>query len=120
MIVYILFTLVYCHVFEGSLPKIDVNFEEDPIQIWYPVLFKHKSAFHFYQVQDNFVAKLKQILTQREPNKLTEAIVSFLQGNGLHMFEYRCTCIVFFRFESKAFLLICFVYDRFFVAKVCK
>jgi hypothetical protein len=44
---YLVLVITYCNVFEGLPSKGNVDVENDPAQLWYPVLWKHKAPFHF-------------------------------------------------------------------------
>jgi hypothetical protein len=117
---YLVFSLVYCNTFEGMPPRGNVNFNEDPTQFWYPMLWRHKAPFHFYEIQDSFVREFRCMLTGMEPDKLTEAVVNFLVGKGVYIFEEKFTYIRLFGFEGKPFLLPCFVCDIFFIYELCR
>jgi hypothetical protein len=67
---YLVLALVYCNMFEGMPPRGNVDFNEDPTQFWYPILWKHKAPFHFYQIQDSFVRECRSMLTRMEPARV--------------------------------------------------
>jgi hypothetical protein len=74
-------------MFEGMPPRGNVDFNEDPAQLWYPILWKHKAPFHFYQIQDSFVRECRSMLIGMEPVRLIEVTIGFLVGKGVCIFE---------------------------------
>ena len=68
---YLVLALAHCNKFEGMPPKGSVNFEQDPIQFWYPPIWKHKAPFLFYQIHDSFVKECRAMLIGTEPTRFT-------------------------------------------------
>jgi hypothetical protein len=107
-------------MFEGMPIRGNVDFNENPTQFWYLVLWKHKAPFHFYQSQDYFVRECRSMLIRIEPARLTEESIGFLVGKGVCIFEEKFTYIRIFVFEGKRFLIAHFVCDRFFFYELCR
>jgi hypothetical protein len=71
MTTYLVFSIVYCNVFEVLPLKGNVDTDNIPILFWYPVLWKHKAPFHFYIIHDRFLKEFKHVLTREEPKRIT-------------------------------------------------
>ena len=57
---YLIFILTYCHVFKGLPLSKKANCKIDPIQMWYPTLWKKKYAYNFYEVHNAFISSFKR------------------------------------------------------------
>jgi hypothetical protein len=59
---YFVFVIVYCHIF-GEFPKtINVDFKKELASIGYQVLWRHKSPYNFYAVQNGFLSSFKKMI----------------------------------------------------------
>jgi hypothetical protein len=117
---YLVLVVAYCNVFEGLPSRGNVDVENDPAQLWYHVLWKHKAPFHFVLVQDKFVKEFQYILTGTLPTRVSQEALDFLKGKGICVYKEKSTYIRLYGFEGRPFLLPNFVSDRYFVVEVCR
>ena len=54
----------------------------DPIQLWYPTLWMHKTLFFIYQFYDSFLRGCREISIRAAPAPVTKEAKDFLSGNG--------------------------------------
>lgn len=87
MLSYLVYAIVYNYVFEELPPKKDVDIVEESIQLWYPMLWKHKASFHVYQIHDSFLGRCRALLTRATLEKNTQNAKAFLERKGLFYFE---------------------------------
>jgi hypothetical protein len=78
-----------------------VNIHNEPVQFWYPVLYKHKASFNFCIVQDKFVREFKHILVGAEPKRITQEAEDFLKEKGICIQEQSHTYIRLYGLSRK-------------------
>jgi hypothetical protein len=71
MVTYLVFTIVFCNFFDSLPVKESVNIDNEPVQFWYPMLYKHKALFIFFIFQDKFVREFRHILVGADPKRIT-------------------------------------------------
>jgi hypothetical protein len=120
MTTYLVFAIVYYNAFEGLPLKGNVDTDKKPIQFWYPVLWRHKTPFHFYIIQEIFLREFKHVLNGLEPKRITWEVEEFLKGKGICIKEKNHTYIWLYGCQERPLMLLIFVYDRYFVAGVCR
>jgi hypothetical protein len=80
---YLIFTIAYCHIFEDLPRARSVDFGKDPVQFWYPTLWKQKAPYNFYEVQNAFLSTFKKLVYGPTTSRLSIEVVSFLEGKGV-------------------------------------
>lgn len=80
MINYLITTLVSCHVFNNLPHKSNFNIDEEPVQFWYLVFWRHKAPFHFCQIRYLFVKEVNYLITGQEPAWISGQGQAFLWG----------------------------------------
>jgi len=98
----------------------NLDVESEPIQLWYPFLWKNKEAFHFFLIQDTFLKEFRYMLIGAPPARITQYVEDFLKGKGFHVYEEDHSHIRSYGYEGIPFILPTFVCDRYFVVEVCK
>jgi hypothetical protein len=63
MTMYLVLAVTYCNVFEGFPLRENLDVDNEPVQFWYPILWKHKAPFHFFLIQDKFLKEFRYMLT---------------------------------------------------------
>jgi hypothetical protein len=56
---YLLFSITYCHTFEGLNIARRVRVKVDHVTMWYQALWRQRVDHHFYEVYNDFVSKFK-------------------------------------------------------------
>jgi hypothetical protein len=79
---YLIFVVTYCHVFKGLPLAKKVNCKFDPVQMWYPALWKQKVAYNFYEVHNAFISSFKRLIYGPNTSRLSLEAASFLAGKG--------------------------------------
>jgi hypothetical protein len=97
-----------------------VDFGKDPVQFWYPALWKHKAPYNFYEVQNAFLSTFKKLVYGPNTSRISIEVVSFLAGKGVFETLDDFSFIRLYDFEEKPSLLPFYVSDKFFVIEVCK
>jgi len=97
-----------------------LDVENEQVQFWYPILGKHKAPFHVFLIQDKFLKEFRYMLTRATPTRITQEAEDFLKGKGVCVHKEYHTYIGLYGYDGIPFLLIIFVFDRYFVAKVCR
>jgi hypothetical protein len=59
---YLVFVIVYYHIFEDFPRARNVDFKKEPTFVWYLVLWRHKSPYNFYAVQNGFMSAFKKMI----------------------------------------------------------
>jgi hypothetical protein len=80
MTAYLVLVVSYCNVFEGFPLRGNLDVESEPVQFWYPVLWKHKAPFQFFLIQDKFLKEFRYMLTRATPTRITQEERGFSQG----------------------------------------
>jgi hypothetical protein len=80
---YLVFAIVHCNVFERLPPGGNVDVDNDHVQFWYPMLWRHKAPYNFYQVQDKFVREFRHIMVGTQLLIITHEALNFLKGRNL-------------------------------------
>jgi hypothetical protein len=57
---YLIFIMTYRHVFNCMSFAKKVNYKFDYVKMRYPVLWKHKVSYHFYEVNNAFIYSFKR------------------------------------------------------------
>jgi hypothetical protein len=72
MAVYLVYAIIYnCSMNELLVRKyIDVAIE--PIQLWYPTMWRHMDLFFIYQFYDSFSRRCMEILIGESPAPVTK------------------------------------------------
>jgi hypothetical protein len=77
MSAYLIFSIAYCHVFEGLHLAKQVNFKLYLVHTWYLALWKQKAMYHFYQVYDAFVSSFKKLIFGNSTSRLSLDAATF-------------------------------------------
>jgi hypothetical protein len=117
---YLVYAIVYFHVFEDFPQSRNVNYNKDPVQFWYPSLWRHKAPYHFYQVQTAFLSTFKRMIHGSSTPRLSKEATTFLVGKGVFEVQDEFNYIRLYGFQGKPFLLPYYVYDKLFMVEVCK
>jgi len=59
---YLVYAISYYHIFDYLSWERNVDFSKDPVQFWYPTLWKHKALYHFYEVHNSFLSTFKKLI----------------------------------------------------------
>jgi hypothetical protein len=59
---YLVFVIVYYHIFEDFPRERNIDFKKEPSSSWYPVLWRHKAPYNFYTVQNGFLSAFNKII----------------------------------------------------------
>jgi hypothetical protein len=78
MSMYLVFTIVYCYVFQGLNLSILVVSKTDPVHTWYLALLKQKMICHFYEVYDSFLSYFKKLMFGNNTSRLSLEATIFL------------------------------------------
>ena len=89
------------------------------MELWYPMLWKHKSPFHIYHTHDAFLGCCITILTRIVLDRFTQEAKYFLKGKGLLYLEEEYSFIRLFSYEESYVLLPNFVTYKFFILEAC-
>jgi hypothetical protein len=102
---YLIFSITYCHTFEGLNIARRVKIELDHVTIWYQALWRQRVNHHFYEVYYDFVSKFKKLLFGEDTSQLSMEAPTFLKGKGIieKMEDYNITK-VFYSIEKPIFL----------------
>jgi hypothetical protein len=77
---YLIYAIVYCHVFKDLPRSRSVDYNKDPVQFWYPTLWRHKAPYNFYQVQNAFLSTFKKMIHNSSTDRLSREAMVFLIG----------------------------------------
>jgi hypothetical protein len=108
----------YCNLFEGLSLRSNLDVENKSVQVWYPMLWKHKEPFIFSLIQDRFLKEFIFMLTREAPIRIIQEAEDFLKGKEVCVQQEDHTYIRPYGYEGSPFLLLIFFCDRYFVAKV--
>jgi hypothetical protein len=75
---YLVFVIVYYHIFEDFPRERNVDFKKEPTFVWYPVLWRHKAPYNFYEVQNGFLSAFKKMIHGPTMSRLSLEVASFL------------------------------------------
>jgi hypothetical protein len=117
---YLIFTITYCHVFKGLHLSKQVNSKIDPVQMWYPSLWKQKAMYHFYEVHNAFVSSFKKLIFGSNTSRLSLEATTFMDKKGsFEAMEHFSIIIVYCSRERPSYLPY-YVSDKIFVVEVCR
>ena len=91
--------------------KKDIDISQDPIQFWYPMLWKKKIPFRIYHIHDAFFGRCRSILIITIPGIITQEAKYFLEGKGLLYLDEENSYIRLFSFDETPFLFGKFIID---------
>jgi hypothetical protein len=97
-----------------------VNYKTDPVQVWYPALWKQKVAYNFYEVHNAFVSSFKRLIYGPNTSRLSLEAASFLARKGSFEAMDDFSIIRLYCSHEKPSLLPFYVSDRLFIVEVCK
>jgi hypothetical protein len=116
---YLIFSLTYLHVFNGfSLAK-NINYKFNLVQIWYPPLWKPKSTYHFYEVNNVFIYSFKNLIFGPNASRLSLEATSFLYKRGSFESMESFSVIILYLSHDKSSYLPYYVSDKIFVVEIC-
>ena len=49
---YLVYVVIYNCILQELEVKRDIAMSQEPIEFWYPMLWRHKAPFHIYQIHD--------------------------------------------------------------------
>jgi len=75
---YLVFVIVYCHIFEDFPKARNVDFKKEPLSFWYPILWRHKAPYNFHEVQNGFMSTFKKMIHGPTTPRLSLEDASFL------------------------------------------
>lgn len=75
------------------------------------MIWKHKVAFHIYQIHDAFLGYYRAILTRTVLDKFTEEVKYFLEGKGLLYLEEEYSFIRTLDYKENHILFPKFITD---------
>jgi hypothetical protein len=79
MSAYLVFAIVYCHVFQGLHLSRQVDSKTNPVHTWYPSLWKQKVMYHFYEVYDSFLSSFKKLMFGNNTSRLSLEVDNILR-----------------------------------------
>jgi len=80
---YLIFSITYCHTFEGLNIARKVKINMDLVTMWYQALWRQRVNHHFYEVYCSFVSKFKNFLFWEDTAWLSLEATTFLKGKGV-------------------------------------
>jgi hypothetical protein len=80
---YLIFSITYCHTFEGLNIARRTKIKVDPVTMWYQYLWKQRVGHHFYEVFSYFVSKFKKLLFGEVTLRLSLEATTFVKGRGV-------------------------------------
>jgi hypothetical protein len=107
---YLVFVIVYCHIFE-DFPRVrNVDFKKEPVSFWYPVLWRHKAPYNFYEVQNGFLSSFKKMIHGPTTSRLSLEVASFLSEKGFFeaLEEFSFLRLVWIPGETLFITILCF------------
>ena len=63
MTTYLVYVVIYNCIVKELLIKGDIDISQNPIQIWYSLLWKLRAPFCIYHIHDLFMGRYREILT---------------------------------------------------------
>jgi hypothetical protein len=117
---YLVFMIAhYCQFPNLSICK-KVNFEFDPVTFWYQSLWRYTTSLHFYEVFNDFVSVLKDLLFGIDAPRMSAQSSKFLDRKGtLKQMENYNVIRIFGSKENPSFLP-CHRSDKMFVTEVAR
>jgi hypothetical protein len=117
---YLIFTVTYSHIFNGLPLAKKVNCKFDPMQMWYPVLWKQKGAYHFYEVHNAFISSFKRLIHGPNTSRLSLEVASFLDRKGSFEAMENFSVIRLYYSHEKPSYLPYYVSNKIFIVEICK
>jgi hypothetical protein len=77
---YLIFSITYCHTFEGLNIVQRVKIKVDPVTMWYQDIWRQRGNHHFYELYYDFVSKFKKLLFGEDTSRISLEASSFLKG----------------------------------------
>jgi hypothetical protein len=118
MSLYLIFAIMYCHVFKGLHLAKHVNCKVDPVQTWYPALWRQKAMYHFYEVHNSFVSPFKKLIFGPSTSRLSLEATTFLDKRGSFKAMEHFSIIRVYCSKERPSYLPYYVSDKMFVAEV--
>jgi hypothetical protein len=117
---YLVFAIAHCCRFPKLSICKNVNCEFDPVTFWYQDLWRHKASLHFYEVFNDFVLVLKELLFGKDTPRISAQASKFLDRKGtLEQMENYNVIRIFGSKENPSFLP-CHISDRMFVTEFAR
>jgi hypothetical protein len=117
---YLVFAIAHCCQFPKLSICKKVNCEFDPVTFWYQALWRHKASPHFYEVFNDFVSVVKELLFGRDTPRMYDQASKFLDRKGtLEQMENYNVIKIFVSKENPS-CLPCHISDRMFVTEVAR
>jgi hypothetical protein len=117
---YLIFVVTYCHVFKGLPLAKKVNCKFDPVQMWYPALWKQKVAYNFYEVNNAFISSFKRLIYGPSTSRLSLGGCIFLSQKGSFEAMENFSIIRLYCSHEKPSYLPYYVSDKIFIVEICK
>jgi hypothetical protein len=97
-----------------------VNYEIDPVTLWYQELWRHKTSLHFYEVYNDFVSVFKGMLFGKNTPRISDQANKFLEKKGtIGQMENHSFIGIFCSKENPHFLPY-HVFDNLFITEVAR
>lgn len=64
MLSYLAYVIVCSYVYEDLPPRKDMDISKEPVQFWYPMIWKHKAPFHIFQIHYSFIGHYRVLITR--------------------------------------------------------
>jgi hypothetical protein len=109
---YLIFSITYCHTFEGLNIAGRIKIKVDPVTMWYQDLWKQRVSHNFYEVYSYFVSKFKKLLFGEDTSWLSLEDAYFLKGRGVLEKMENCNIIRVFCFVEKPIFLPYYISDK--------
>jgi hypothetical protein len=117
---YLIFSITYCHTFEGLNIARKVKIKMDLVTMWYQALWRQRVNHHFYEVYCDFVSKFKKLLFGEDTSRLSLEATTFLKGKGvLEKMEDYNVIRVFCSIEKPIFLPY-YISDKLFIIEIAR
>jgi hypothetical protein len=115
---YLVFAIAHCCQFPKLSKCKKVNSQFDAATFWYQALWRKKYSLHFYEVFNDFVLVLKELLFGRDTPRISAQASKFLDRIGtLEQMENHNVIGIFKSKENPSFLIPCHISDIMFVTK---
>jgi hypothetical protein len=79
---YLVFVIVYYHIFEDLPRERNIYFKKEPTSVWYSMLWRHKVKYNFYTIQNGFLTAFKKIIHGPTTLRLSLEVAFFLAEKG--------------------------------------
>jgi hypothetical protein len=115
---YLVFVIAYCYQFPKFSIYKRVNYELDPVTLWYQPFWRRTTSFHFYEVYNDFVSIFKGLLFGKDTPRIYDQTNNFLDKKGMLEKMENHNVIRILCSKENPYFLPYHVSDKMFIMKV--